>query len=213
MLFLIQYNIKYHVKYNIYLENYFCTFLKDVYIKVSYMVIYVLFLFDFRNVTNKIPAQPQSHDMYVRYLLIYCLWRKVNSDMAVKSQITTTAIASLETSPATSYRDILSCMLDVLPKVPKCHPNPTRYLMQQKFDIRKCCEFFIQSCIKNKDSIWQNATIIPNSSKRTASQLVYIYIYKFCYYVYILISIMCFNIIVNFEVLWNFIYISRKMKR
>jgi len=127
--------------------------------------------------------------------------------MAVKSQITTTAIASLGTSST-----FPPCMLDVLPKVPKDQPNSTKYLMQQKFDIRKCCECFIQFCIKNRDSIWQkkneNATTIPNSFKRTASQLVYIFYYHF----YILISIMCFNIIVNFQVLWNFTYISKKIK-
>ncbi|XP_011252260.1 uncharacterized protein LOC105248901 isoform X2 [Camponotus floridanus] len=123
-------------------------------------------------VTNKIPTCPNNSDiMCARYFLIYYLWRKINSDMAVKSQITTTAIASLGTSST-----FPPCMLDVLPKVPKDQPNSTKYLMQQKFDIRKCCECFIQFCIKNRDSIWQkkneNATTIPNSFKRTASQLL-----------------------------------------
>ncbi|XP_029675582.1 uncharacterized protein LOC115243048 [Formica exsecta] len=124
-----------------------------------------------KKVTNKIPAHPESNIMYIRYLLIYYLWRKVNSDMAVKSQITTTAIASLGAPPAAFPPCVLE---DVLPKVPKCQPNPARYLMQQKFDIRKCCELFIQFCRETREGIWQkkseNATTTPNLSKKTALQ-------------------------------------------
>lgn len=123
-------------------------------------------------IINNIPAHPDSNVMYVRYLLIYCLWRKVNSDMAVKSQITTTAIASLGAPPAA-----FPCVLeDVLPKVPKCQPNSAKYLMQQKFDIRKCCELFVQFCRESRGGTWQgkhqNLIVIPSSSKKPASQLL-----------------------------------------
>lgn len=120
--------------------------------------------------------------MYVRYLLIYCLWRKVNSDMAVKSQITTTAIASLGAPPTTFPPCVLE---DVLPKVPKCQPNSAKYLMQQKFDVRKCCELFVQFCRETRGSIWQekseNAAITPSSSKRITSQLVQINLLLACF--------------------------------
>lgn len=129
------------------------------------------FKFDFRKVIKNIPAHPESNIMYIRYLLIYCLWRKINSDIAVKSQIITTAIASLGAPPAAFPPCVLE---DVLPKVPKCQPNSAKYLMQQKFDIRKCCELFIQFCRGSRG--WQqkseNASILPSSSKRTTSQLV-----------------------------------------
>ncbi|XP_036138858.1 uncharacterized protein LOC105829397 isoform X2 [Monomorium pharaonis] len=123
-------------------------------------------------VIKNIPAHPESNIMYIRYFLIYCLWKKINSDIAVKSQIITTAIASLGAPPAT----FPSCVEDVLPKVPKCQPNPTKYLMQQKFDIRKCCELFIQFCRESRRDTWlqknENASTIPSSSKRTTSQLL-----------------------------------------
>lgn len=116
---------------------------------------------------------PDSNIMYVRYLLIYCLWRKINSDLAVKSQIITTAIASLGAPPATYPPCVLE---DVLPKVPKCQPNSPKYLMQQKFDIRKCCELFIQFCRESRGGTCQqkseNTSTIPSSSKRTTSQQV-----------------------------------------
>ncbi|RLU19041.1 hypothetical protein DMN91_009399 [Ooceraea biroi] len=124
-------------------------------------------------IINNIPAHPDSNVMYVRYLLIYCLWRKVNSDMAVKSQITTTAIASLGAPPAAFPPCVLG---DVLPKVPKCQPNSAKYLMQQKFDIRKCCELFIQFCRESRGGTWpeksENAIVIPSSSKKTTSHLL-----------------------------------------
>lgn len=142
-------------------------------------------LFGFRKVIRNIPAHPESshpesNNMYVRYLLIYCLWRKVNSDMAVKSQITTTAIASLGAPPTT----FPPCELeDVLPKVPKCQPNSAKYLMQQKFDVRKCCELFVQLCRKTrgKQEKSENAAITPSSSKRIISQLVQILLLLACF--------------------------------
>lgn len=131
------------------------------------------FVSDFRKVIKNIPAHPESNTMYIRYLLIYCLWRKINSDLAVKSQIITTAIASLGAPPAAFPPCVLE---DVLPKVPKCQPNSAKYLMQQKFDIRKCCELFIQFCRESRGGTWQqkseNASTIPSSSKRTTLQLV-----------------------------------------
>lgn len=144
--------------------------------------LYVFLLFGFRKVIKNIPAHPESNLMYVRYLLIYCLWRKVNSDMAVKSQITTTAIASLGAPPATFPPCVLE---DVLPKVPKCQPNAAKYLMQQKFDVRKCCELFVQLCRESRGSIWQekseDSSITPSSSKRNTSQLVQILLLLACF--------------------------------
>ncbi|XP_011877110.1 PREDICTED: uncharacterized protein LOC105567129 isoform X2 [Vollenhovia emeryi] len=124
-------------------------------------------------VIKNIPTYPESNIMYIRYLLIYCLWRKINSDISVRSQITTTAIASLGAPPAAFPPCVLE---DVLPKVPKCQPNSAKYLMQQKFDIRKCCELFIQFCRESRGGTWQqkseNTSTIPSSSKRTTSQLL-----------------------------------------
>lgn len=133
----------------------------------------VIFLFDFRKVTKSIPAHPESNVMYVRYLLIYCLWRKINIDMIVRKEITTTAIASLGIPPATFPPYLLE---DVLPKVPKCQPTSAKHLMHHKFNIRKCCELFIQFCKENRGDVRQekseNATTIPSSSKRPISQPV-----------------------------------------
>ncbi|XP_072767441.1 uncharacterized protein [Anoplolepis gracilipes] len=156
---------------HIYLED-SIEHLLDTLIKIQFMCRGYHRILDpiMKKVIDKIPARPKSNDMYIRYLLVYCLWRKVNSDMAVKSQITTTAIASLGEPPAPFPPCVLE---DVLPKVPKSQPNPAKYLMQKKFDIRKCCELFIQFC---REDVWQkkskNATTTPKSPKRTASQLL-----------------------------------------
>ena len=117
--------------------------------------------------------------MYIRYLLIYCLWKKINSNLTAKSDITTTAIASLGTPPAAFPPCVLK---DILPKVPKCQPKySAKYLMRRKFDIKKCCEKFIQFCKESRGDTYQqqsenptcqqqseNATI-PSSSKKTTS--------------------------------------------
>lgn len=136
-----------------------------------FISLYLFLLFDFRKVIKNIPKHPKSNIMYIRYLLIYCLWKKINSDIDVKSNITTTAIASLGTPPATFPPCVLK---DILPKVPKCQPkNSVKYLMRRKFDIKKCCEKFIQFCKESKGDTCQqqseNASTIPSSSKETTS--------------------------------------------
>ncbi|XP_029172592.1 uncharacterized protein LOC114941691 isoform X2 [Nylanderia fulva] len=124
-----------------------------------------------KKVTNKIPVHPESTIMYSRYFLIYYLWKSVNKEK--KSQIITTAIASLGAPPAA----FPPCMLeDVLPKVPKCQPNPAKYLMNQKLEIRKCCELFTQFCRETREDTWQkkseNATTVSNLLKKTTSKLL-----------------------------------------
>ncbi|KAG7189476.1 hypothetical protein KM043_017170 [Ampulex compressa] len=92
------------------------------------------------------PVHPESNTMYIRYLLIYRLWRKINDDVAVKNQITTTAIATLGPPPHTFPPHVLE---DVLPKVPKCQPNSAKLLLQHKFDIKKT---LLEKCIKKRKS-------------------------------------------------------------
>ncbi|KYN08631.1 hypothetical protein ALC62_00302 [Cyphomyrmex costatus] len=121
-------------------------------------------------VVKNIPKHPESNITYIRYLLIYCLWKKINSDLAMKNHITTTAIASLGTPPAAFPPCVLK---DILPKVPKCQPkNSAKYLMRRKFDIKKCCEIFIQFCKENRGDTCQqqseNTSTIPSSSKNTS---------------------------------------------
>jgi len=91
----------------------------------------------------------------------------------MKSQITKTAIDSLEAAA------FPPCVLeDVLPKVPKCQPNSEKECLREtfdiKFDIKKCCELFIQFCRESRGSTCQQKSenAIPSSSKRTTSQLV-----------------------------------------
>ncbi|XP_029038533.2 uncharacterized protein LOC114873912 isoform X3 [Osmia bicornis bicornis] len=103
-------------------------------------------------IMKNIPAHPETSIMYLRYFLIYCLWRKINDDVAVRNQITATALASLGPLPSTFSPSILG---DVLPKVPKNQQNSTETLLQHKFDIKKHCEIFLQYCRKSNGSVCQ----------------------------------------------------------
>ncbi|XP_017889620.1 uncharacterized protein LOC108630699 [Ceratina calcarata] len=94
-------------------------------------------------IMKNVPTHPESDIMYVRYFFIYRLWRKINENAAAKSEITAAAIESLGPLPPTFTSSILK---DVLPKVPKSQPNFTKALLQQKFDIKKRCETFVQYC-------------------------------------------------------------------
>jgi len=145
-------------------------------------------LFGFRKIINNIPAHPDSNVMYFRYLFIYHLWKKINNGMAdMQSQITTIAVASLG-APPDAFPPF--AFENVLPEVPKDELNPAKYLMEKEFNIKKCRELFLQFYRKNRGSIWQekneNITVIPSSSKKTASQVVCICINLLYQSVYLL---------------------------
>ncbi|XP_076171186.1 uncharacterized protein LOC143148595 [Ptiloglossa arizonensis] len=117
-------------------------------------------------IMKNIPMHPESNIMYIRYFLVYRLWRKINGDVAVRNQIIAAAITSLGPVPSTFSPCILE---DVLPKVPKSQPNSTKILLQHKFDIKKHCELFVQYCRESNESGHQMkdgpATPIDSSSR------------------------------------------------
>lgn len=84
--------------------------------------------------------------MYVRYLLVYRLWKKVNNSAAVRSKISASAISSL----GTEQPQIPAFLRDnVLPAVPKssqdsCSSATTKFLVSAKFDIEKSCGQFLR---------------------------------------------------------------------
>lgn len=85
--------------------------------------------------------------MYVRYLLAYRLWKKLNKDVAVRNQINVTALSSLGTAPAEFHPFVIEY---VLPKVPKNQKLTTKMLLLQKFEVEKSCEEFLNFCKKER---------------------------------------------------------------
>ncbi|XP_076289030.1 uncharacterized protein LOC143213247 [Lasioglossum baleicum] len=115
-------------------------------------------------IMKNIPTHPVSSTMYLRYFLVYRLWRKINDDVTVRTRITAAAIASLGPVPST----FSPCTLeDVLPKVPKSQPNSTKTLLQHKFDIKRHCELFVQHCKEKERSVCQDRPATPIDSSNS----------------------------------------------
>ncbi|XP_014601325.1 PREDICTED: uncharacterized protein LOC106785411 [Polistes canadensis] len=101
-------------------------------------------------IIKNIPLHPESNIMYVRYLLVYRLWRKINSNTPIKNEITSIAVTSLGPPPTFPH------LLDgVLPKVPKFQPNPAKLLLHDKFDTRRTCEVFVQFSKESNKNIYK----------------------------------------------------------
>ncbi|XP_078040729.1 uncharacterized protein LOC144471972 [Augochlora pura] len=142
--------------------------LLDTLIKIQFMCRNYQHILDpiIMKIMKNIPAHPESSTMYLRYFLVYRLWRKINDDVTVRNRITAAAIASLGPVPST----FSPCTLeDVLPKVPKSQLNSTKTLLHHKFDIKKHCELFVQHCKENEGSVCQKkdklATPIDSSNR------------------------------------------------
>ncbi|XP_076763757.1 uncharacterized protein LOC143431125 isoform X1 [Xylocopa sonorina] len=138
--------------------------LLDTLIKVQFMCHNYHHILDpvIMKIIKNIPTHPESSIMYIRYFFIYCLWRKINENVAVKNQITAAAIASLGPLPSTFSPSLVE---DVLPKVPKSQPNSTKALLQHKFDIKKHCEMFVKYCRESNGCVRQKDGPATSSSR------------------------------------------------
>ncbi|XP_066600277.1 uncharacterized protein [Prorops nasuta] len=124
--------------------------LLDTIIKIQFMCCSYHSILDpiIMKIVKNLPVHPKSNNMYIRYLLVYHLWKKINMETAVKNRIASIAVSSLGPLPS----DFPLCIFqDVLPKVPKNQPNSIQFLLNHKFDIKKSCELFIQAHATNKN--------------------------------------------------------------
>ncbi|XP_046734725.1 uncharacterized protein LOC124404549 [Diprion similis] len=151
----------------VYLENsnehILDTFIKAKFINRNYHDILDPILI---KVFKTIPARPNCDTMYVRYLLIYRLWKKVNNNAIVKNQINSTAILHLGPPPVSPTPFLAKY---VLPKVPKSQANSTKFLLLHKFDIEKACKLFVQYCKENREDENQGDLSKPNFTANTPS--------------------------------------------
>ncbi|XP_011495605.1 PREDICTED: uncharacterized protein LOC105360408 [Ceratosolen solmsi marchali] len=138
----------------VYLEN-STEHLLDTLIKIQLMNETHLQILDavISKIFKIIPAHPETEVMYVRYLLVYRLWKKIHSNLAVKKQINANAISSLRSLP-TNLPVIL--LEQVLPSTTVAQgklsdPQSTKFYLCQHFDLRKACSQFLQYCRSNSD--------------------------------------------------------------
>ncbi|OXU19984.1 hypothetical protein TSAR_016873 [Trichomalopsis sarcophagae] len=94
-----------------------------------------------------IPANPETEVMYVRYLLVYRLWKKVHSNLAVRRQINASALASLGDRPDNLPATLLAEVLPSAATSAALSEAPTtRFYLCQQFDLRKACAKFVRIC-------------------------------------------------------------------
>lgn len=86
--------------------------------------------------------------MYVRYFLVYRLWRRVNNNPSVRCKISASAVESL--GPRQPPQVAAYLRDNVLPIVPKSMENSngsstaTKFLVSAKFDVEKSCGQFLR---------------------------------------------------------------------
>ncbi|XP_076378765.1 uncharacterized protein LOC143259598 [Megalopta genalis] len=146
----------------------------DTLIKIQFMCRNYNHILDpiIMKIMKNIPAHPESSIMYIRYFLVYRLWRKINGDATVRNRITAAAIASLGPVPS----KFSPCTLeDVLPKVPITQQNSTKTLLHHKFDVKRHCELFVKHCKEKEGSVCQKedkpATSIDSSNRINSQTL------------------------------------------
>ncbi|KAJ8664604.1 hypothetical protein QAD02_006266 [Eretmocerus hayati] len=123
-----------------------------------------------------IPDHPSNEGLYVRYLLVYRLWRRIHSNLAAKEQINANAVKALGQMPKNLPNYVLENVLPPARSSSASTTNPsspsssrslhdtltTKYCLYQQFDLRKACVHFMKFCARRCDDE-ENA--IPETSR------------------------------------------------
>lgn len=82
--------------------------------------------------------------MYVRYFLVFRLWRKIHSRLPVKKKIHAQAVKSLPYDIPNNLPKTL--LQEVLPRTKTTTKPKTSDYLAQQFDLRKSCNNFLEYC-------------------------------------------------------------------
>ncbi|XP_075229348.1 uncharacterized protein LOC142328997 isoform X2 [Lycorma delicatula] len=90
------------------------------------------------------PIHPLSGITYVRYILVYKLWKKVVRGADERRRINKQACENV--IPPDDFRKIARCtMLDgILPNIPKSRTDVTQFYMQAKFSVKDKAKAFLK---------------------------------------------------------------------
>ncbi|XP_011314026.1 uncharacterized protein [Fopius arisanus] len=92
-------------------------------------------------ILQMVPEHPINGVMYVRYFLVYRIWKRINKGSPMKDDIAVKAKTSLRSSPPALPEYLVD---SVLPKVPNDEKITTEVLLIQKFDLEKSAENFLK---------------------------------------------------------------------
>ncbi|XP_063244761.1 uncharacterized protein LOC134546139 isoform X2 [Bacillus rossius redtenbacheri] len=99
-------------------------------------------------------AKPSSLQtmMYVRYLLVYKLWKRVAGSSVERIRINKLAMQKLVAPASLLDKSSAPIFISVLPKKPKTKKNTTMFFMQAKFDLKKSVQAFLKLLKESKIS-------------------------------------------------------------
>ncbi|XP_063986321.1 uncharacterized protein LOC135167247 [Diachasmimorpha longicaudata] len=143
--------------------------LMDTFLKVQFLSSTYHQILDplIEKILNMVPEHPTCGVMYVRYFLIYRIWKRINKGSPMKNDITLRAKKSLHFSPS-GLPDYL--VDSVLPKVPNTQKITTEMLLTQKFDLERSAENFLKFVKESwKPQLVDSSEITKPEEKSTVS--------------------------------------------
>ncbi|XP_034941821.1 uncharacterized protein [Chelonus insularis] len=132
----------------VYLEN-SAEYLMDTILKIRFMssTYYQIINPLLTKIFRVVPEHPTSNLMYVRYFLVYRIWKRITKDSNSKNDVNSRALSSLASYPTSLPQYVTD---HVLPKVPNNQKVSTRLLLTQHIELEKSCEAFIKFCKKSR---------------------------------------------------------------
>ncbi|XP_049784312.1 uncharacterized protein LOC126187333 [Schistocerca cancellata] len=95
-------------------------------------------------ILNRSHTYNMYETLYVRYLLVFKLWKKVVANADERRRINKLAVAKL--IPPPHFVEKSKLFNTVLPKIPKSKKNVTMFFMQAKFNLKAACVAFLKTC-------------------------------------------------------------------
>ncbi|XP_067002941.2 uncharacterized protein [Anabrus simplex] len=101
-------------------------------------------------ILNNMRTYPLYEMLYVRYLLVFKIWKKVVADPEERKHINKIAVQKL--NPPPNFMEKSKIFNNVLPRIPKSKKNITLFFMQAKFNLKNACTAFLKGCKDSQQS-------------------------------------------------------------
>ncbi|KAF6202185.1 hypothetical protein GE061_004583 [Apolygus lucorum] len=118
----------------------------------------------FSGVLKDTPNRIMSEMTYVRYILVYKMWKRVAQGPDERRLIMSLATERLKTPPQFIEKIRGGLLNGIIPKIPKKRCDVTTFLIQAKFDVREKAKAFLKYVYESRNNVLFVPTVPPIKS-------------------------------------------------
>lgn len=108
---------------------------------------------------------------YVRYILVYKMWKRVVQGPEERKKVMTLAAIRLKHPPQFVEKTRAGFLNGIIPKVPKKRPDVTTFLIQAKFDVKEKAKVQTSTLFSSAELFfWSPIMLMLHETRKTVQR-------------------------------------------